>query len=278
LIEFTHRMMSGIALLLVVGLLVWAWRSYPRKHPVRLGATLSMVFIVTEALVGAGLVLFELVAENDTIARAVWMAAHLVNTFLLLAALTLTAWWASGGNAIQSQQLGSTGLLLLVGLIGTIILGMSGAITALGDTLFPAGSLAEGLSQDTSATAHFLIRLRLLHPTIAVMASVYLIIVAGWIASRNGLDTPRRMARMLSMILVIQLAAGFLNVYLLAPIWMQILHLFLADAVWITLILFTAVVLSRDRLAQESGFHNPNRYRLTEIHLTPVVLHHCLCC
>lgn len=251
LIEFTHRMMSGIALLLVVGLFIWAWRSFPKGHAVRLGATLSMVFIITEALVGAGLVLFELVAENDSIARAVWMAAHLVNTFLLLAALTLTAWWASGGKAIELKHRGVTGWLLLVGLIGTIILGMSGAITALGDTLFPAGSLAEGLRQDTSATAHFLIRLRLLHPTIAVLTSVYLIIVAGRIASGNRSDTPRRTARFLSVILVIQLTAGFLNVYLLAPIWMQILHLFLADAVWITLILFTAMVLGRDRTVQE---------------------------
>lgn len=257
LIEFTHRMMSGIALLLVLGLFLWAWRSFPRRHPVRLGATLSMVFIITEALVGAGLVLFELVAENDSSARAIWMAAHLVNTLLLLATLTLTVWWASGGKAIDLNQQGPIGWLLLIGLIGTIILGISGAITALGDTLFPARSLAEGLSQDTSPTAHFLIRLRLLHPTIAVMTGAYLIIVTGWIASRNRSDTARRLARLLSGIVVIQLAAGVLNVYLLAPIWMQILHLFLADAVWITLILFTASVLSRDRLAQESVVPQP---------------------
>lgn len=252
LIEFTHRIMSGIALLLVLGLFLWAWRSFPRRHPVRLAATLSMVFIITEALVGAGLVLFELVAENDSIARAIWMAGHLVNTFLLLAALTLTAWWATGGEASDLHQWGQIGWLLLVGLIGTIVLGVSGAITALGDTLFPTRSLAEGLSQDMSPTAHFLVRLRVLHPTIAVMTGVYLIIVAGWIASSNRSDDTRRLARILSATVVIQLAAGVVNIYLLAPIWMQILHLFLADAVWITLILFTANVLGRDRLAQES--------------------------
>ncbi|MCB0131087.1 MAG: COX15/CtaA family protein, partial [Caldilineaceae bacterium] len=86
LIEFSHRITSGIALIAVVVLLIWALRSYPRGHRVRRGAQASMFFMFTEALVGAGLVLFEYVAHNVSIARAYWMAGHLMNTFLLLAA------------------------------------------------------------------------------------------------------------------------------------------------------------------------------------------------
>ena len=64
LVEFTHRLSSGAAFLLVVGMLVWAWRIFPRRHRVRAAAIFSMIFMITEAFVGAGLVLFELVADN----------------------------------------------------------------------------------------------------------------------------------------------------------------------------------------------------------------------
>src|SRR5689334_1454626 len=93
LVEFTHRLSSGVALLTVAGLLVWALRIYPRGHVARRGAQLAMLFMVSEALVGAGLVLFKLVADNDSLYRAVAIVVHLANTFLLLASITLTAWW-----------------------------------------------------------------------------------------------------------------------------------------------------------------------------------------
>ena len=106
IIEFTHRITSGVSLLLVVGLLVWAFRAYPRGHSVRLGAVLSMIFIVTEALIGAVLVLFSWVAKNESTGRVISVALHQTNTFLLLALLTLTAWWASGGTPMRLKGQG----------------------------------------------------------------------------------------------------------------------------------------------------------------------------
>src|SRR5829696_8162535 len=61
LIEFTHRATSGLALLAVVALVAWVFQAFPRRHPARKGAASSLVLILTEAAVGAGLVLFELV-------------------------------------------------------------------------------------------------------------------------------------------------------------------------------------------------------------------------
>ena len=244
LIELTHRATSGVALLLVVGLFVAALRTYRRGDPVRLGATASLVFMLLEALIGAGLVLFSLVADNASIARALFLSVHLINTFLLVAALTLTAWWASGGGAIRLRGQGSVSWALLLGCLATLVLGASGAVTALGDTLFPAGSLAEGLRQDFSPTAHLLIRLRLLHPTIAIAVGVYLVAAAGLAARARPGAATRRWARAIVLLFAVQLAAGALNVLLLAPIWMQIVHLLLADLVWITLVLLTASVLS----------------------------------
>lgn len=246
LIEFTHRLSSGVAFLLVIGLLVWAWRAFPKGSFVRKGAAFSMVFMITEALVGAGLVLLELVAENDSIARAVSISIHLVNTFLLLACLTLTAWWSSGGKPIDLT--GKTSYLWLLGLafISMLVLGISGALTALGDTLFPVSSLTEGLIQDFSPSAHFLVRLRLLHPTIAVLVGVYLIVISGVIAFRQSSLNQKLLRRMLTLLVVLQLLAGLVNVYLLAPVWMQLVHLLLSDLIWITLVIFAVETLSPD--------------------------------
>lgn len=250
MVEFTHRLSSGAAFLLVVGMLIWAWRIYPRGHRVRTGAIYAMVFMVTEALVGAGLVLFELVADNTSSARALSVSVHLVNTFILLACVALTAWWASGGKPIAIRWGDIVVWLLLIGFIGVLILGMSGALTALGDTLFPVNSIEEGLRQDFSSTAHFLVRLRILHPTIAVIAAVYLIFVINWISSKISQGKNRQIGWALISLLVVQLLAGLLNVFLLAPVWLQMVHLLLSDLIWISLVLYAAVTLGRGENAR----------------------------
>jgi heme A synthase len=167
------------------------------------------------------------------------MALHLVNTFLLLASLALTAWWSRDDR--QYFPLENRYFLpgLIVGALGIIFLGVSGALNALGDTLFPADTLVQGVQQDFSPTAHFLIRLRLLHPTIATFVSVYLIILVSLIRMTITQPIGFFFARSLVVLLVVQLGVGLLNVVLLAPIWMQLLHLLLADLLWITLILFS---------------------------------------
>jgi heme A synthase len=245
LIEFFHRLTSGMALLLVIGLLVWAFRAYPKRHRVRWAAGFAMLFMVTEALVGAGLVLFKLVADNASMARALWMAVHLLNTFLLLASLTLTAWWSSGSPGIQLKERKVLGSLLGLGLAGVLVLGISGAVTALGDTLFTAGSLAEGLRQDFSPTAHLLIRLRLLHPVIAVSVASYLILVAIWLSSSHRVLAIKTLAQVLILLLAVQLVVGALNVALLAPVGIQLVHLLTSDLIWIMLVLLTVSALAR---------------------------------
>jgi len=252
IIELTHRVTSGAALLLVVGLFVWSLRAFPKGSPVRVGAGLSLAFMLGEALLGAGLVLFELVAHNDSLTRAFSLAAHLLNTFLLLGALALTGWWASGGSAPEFR--GQTGRLWLLGLgiAGTMLVGMTGAITALGDTLFPAGSLIEGLRQDTSATAHLLVRLRVLHPVLAIGTGLYVLVLAAGFAVRSASPSVGTLARGLGALVLAQWAAGLTNVALLAPVWLQLIHLLLADLVWITLVLLGAALL-----AQPAASHWP---------------------
>jgi heme A synthase len=253
LIEFSHRLSSGLALMAVVALLVLARRATPAGHPARSGAWASLAFMLTEAAIGAGLVLFRLVADNATMARALFMAAHLVNTFVLVACLTLTAYWLSGGLPIRVRGTGWRGAGVALGGVALLITGVSGAVAALGDTLFPAGSLTEALWSDLSTTSHLLIRLRVLHPAIAVGTGLLVIFGASRLLAGDG-DPARPLARAAGVIALVQLAAGFINVMLLAPVWMQILHLLLADLLWIACVLLAARVLARDRtMAARSG-------------------------
>ena len=243
-IEFTHRLLSGGALLLIGTMVIWGFRITDKKHPVRKGLIAAGILILTEALRGAGLVLFEVVEENSSATRAFAVALHLANTFLLVGSLALSAYWASGGSAVQIRGKGIKVWLLVAGLLGMLLIGMSGAVTALGDTLFPVRSLAEGIVADMDPNAHFLVRLRVYHPVIAVLIAGYsLYLVRMLYAQNQGLA--RKLLITLVVIGFVQLSAGLINLLLLAPIAMQLVHLFTADLVWITYILTTAAILAK---------------------------------
>ncbi|MFC1997478.1 COX15/CtaA family protein [Chloroflexota bacterium] len=245
LIEFTHRLTSGLAFLFVLVMLIWALRVYPKGHHVRKASGAAMIFIISESLVGAGLVLFEWVAGNISTERIIVMGIHLLNTHLLLGAIVLAAWWASGGKPLQlSEQSNKLKWRFVISIIGVLVLSMVGAVTALGDTLFPAETLVEGILQDLSPASHFIVRLRIWHPVIAAAVGLYLIKFSFSLASDSRSTWNRRFAIGLGILFAFQLAAGMVNLILLAPVWMQIIHLLLADLVWIFLILLAAETLS----------------------------------
>ena len=172
-IEFTHRIMSGSLLISIFVLLVWGLAKYPKGHYQRIGIIGSAVFIIFEAILGAGLVLFKLVGSNSSIFRAAAVSSHLVNTFLLLGILTLNAFWASGGQKPVIFPFRKDSKLLLLGLIGILFVGVTGAITALGDTLFPSTSVIDSLNGFTKNGLHFLVQLRIYHPVIAIIVGSY---------------------------------------------------------------------------------------------------------
>ncbi len=244
IIEFTHRVTSGIDLALVAFLVIWAFRGFPRRHPVRLGAVLSAVFLMTEALIGAALVLLEHVAKNQSSARGYSLSLHLINTLTLLACLTLTAWWGMGKPGVRVA--GRPGWMAGASLGLVMLLGVSGAIAALGDTLFPARSLSEAFAQDFDPAASIFVRLRILHPIIAALAGSWLVLYAVATAGRRPDLRPR--AWLLLGLVGAQLCAGVTNLLLRAPVWMQMLHLLLADALWISLVLLCAGILKSDEV------------------------------
>ncbi|MEM7028026.1 MAG: COX15/CtaA family protein [Chloroflexota bacterium] len=257
-IEYTHRLTGGLGGLFMIGLVVWAFFIYERKHPVVIAAVISLIFFMIEGGIGAGLVKFELVADNASLARAIAISLHLVNTFILLTFMTLTSWWASGGQAIAWQKWQQEGWLIGLGLLAVILIGATGAVTALGDTLFPDESLAEGLRQDLSPTVHWLKRLRVVHPLIALLTGLLMVQIGIKYRQQTYSVEARRFANGLIVMFVLQLIGGFINVFLLAPVWMQLVHLFMADVVWILLVLLGASVLAETPEQQQKNRH-PHR-------------------
>ncbi|MGH9585191.1 MAG: COX15/CtaA family protein [Bryobacteraceae bacterium] len=236
-IEFTHRAMTGLDTLAVLAMCGWAFALFPRKHAVRRYSVLSVLFLFIEALLGAGLVLLQLVDNNHSSWRAVYLSAHLTNTMLLLAILTTTAWAAS--NGIERIEWRRAPRLLPGALLVVIAISITGTIAALGDTLFPSATLASGMARDFSSTASLLLRLRMIHPAIAVLGAAYLMYVAGWILQRNDSGRLRASAARVLFLTLLQVIAGMVNIALLAPLWMQLLHLFVADVLWISVVVLT---------------------------------------
>jgi heme a synthase len=246
IIEFTHRVSAGaIDSILVLALLVWTWRRTVHGHLARWAAGATIFLTVTEGALGAVLVKFGLTAESRSPLRAPIEALHLSNTLLLLAALAMTAHFLGRRMGCRwrdiriSSPIGTT-----VGMISVMIVGVTGSLAALGDTLFPATSLGNSLRQDfagqLSGESSWLLRWRWTHPTVAILASIFLIWLLIRAARRGGPWDNRRLSALVVALLAAQYVLGALDVWLLAPVWMQVIHLLGADVLWTALVVLTA--------------------------------------
>ncbi|HET7213304.1 MAG TPA: COX15/CtaA family protein [Terriglobia bacterium] len=248
LIEFSHRATSGIDALLVAGLVWMGFRRYERGHGIRRYAAASGFFTFTEALVGAALVLFGDVGNKVSTGRVVVLSIHLVNTFMLLAFLALTAWAASrqlsaDAGALRPHPVAQGKgpyVIYGAGIAGAIAISITGTIAALADTLYPAQSLAGAFRWDFSGATAPILHLRIIHPVIAVMVGGYLLVVAMLTLSTPGPASSKRMARGMAGLILLQFVIGAANIILLTPLYTQLLHLLVADLVWISLVLLTA--------------------------------------
>jgi heme A synthase len=241
LIEFTHRITSGLSLLFTFVLLLWCLRSTSKGDWPRRSAVAAAFLLFNEALLGAGLVLFEYVGVDRSAGRAIFLLLHFGNTLLLVAAFTLTAAWLSSGArrfVVTAQR--HEKVIVTVGLLCVAATGMTGSLAALGDTIFPAASLKASIAQDFSTGSHILLRLRLAHPVIAGIALFYIMWMAYKLLKSHEAS---RTLPYLSTTLIIQFALGVLNVLLLAPVWLQITHLFVAEVLWILLVLASSEIL-----------------------------------
>jgi len=231
LIEFSHRVTSGLDLVLVAVLVYGAFRAFPAGHAARRGAVLSGLFLLSEAGLGASLVLVPRAPL-----QALILAIHLANTLTLLACLALTAWWASGHAPVRLR--GQALWTALASLLTVVAVGMTGAIAAWVESLFPGTTLAAGSARVFDATPNAILRLRGLHTPLAALAGACVLLYA--IARAAGNPRLKKLGYGVALLAAAQVGAGALNLALLAPVWMQIVHLLLADLLWIALVLLCA--------------------------------------
>ena len=209
------------------------------------------MLLLNEAILGALLVKLGYVTGNQSMGRVVVLSIHLSNTLLLLAALTLTAVLLKTGQLTRDlRSRGATAVWTLIGLIATIVVGVSGSLAALGDTLFPSSSLRMAIEQDLAAGSPLLLRLRGLHPASALVAGAFVV----WLLTRARRRGSDRLTTVVLTLLGVQFVLGVVDVVLLAPVWMQIVHLLGADLYWVALVALSAVLLwsplSSDRSIQ----------------------------
>jgi len=241
MIEFTHRVTSGISFFSAVALLVWTFAGTVRGHLARPMAVATVAFTLVEAILGALLVKLGLTAQSQSPLRAPYLALHLTNTLLLLAALTLTAHMLSRRHGYLRNTVRLVAPIgAALGVLIVLVVGVTGSLAALGDTLFPASSLGSALAQDFSAGSGWLVRWRWTHPTVAFLASVFLIWLLVRAAQRTAHWDNRTLSALVLLLLAAQYVLGVLDVVLLAPVWLQVAHLLGADMLWAALVVLTA--------------------------------------
>jgi cytochrome c oxidase assembly protein subunit 15 len=235
-IEFTHRSMSGIGTFLVAALAAWTFYGTVRGHRARRSVLWSVGLLITEALLGAVLVLKHYVENDISVGRIVMQSIHLTNTMLLLAALTITAWFLSQSRGAQEfgRTTGLKGVALLATL-ATLVVTATGSLAALADTLFPAASLGAGLEQDFAGSSPLLVRMRWIHPTASLVGFFCVL----WLTRR----VKSKLSALVLGLFVAQIALGVIDILLLAPTWMQVVHLLGADVYWAALVVLAAEVL-----------------------------------
>jgi cytochrome c oxidase assembly protein subunit 15 len=241
IIEFTHRITAALDLFCVVGLFAWTWRKTVSGHLARWAAGASIFFTLTEGLLGALLVKLGLTADSQSPLRPPFLALHFANTLLLVATLAMAAHFLGRKIGCRWRDVRiSTPVGTTIGMLAVMVVGVTGSLAALGDTLFPATSFRSSLAQDFSADSTWLLRWRWTHPTFAILASIFLIWLLIRAARRNGPWDNRPLSALVVGLLVVQYLLGALDVWLLAPVWMQVIHLLGADVLWSSLVILTA--------------------------------------
>jgi heme a synthase len=240
LIEFSHRLTSGFALVSVVVLVIWAYRVFPKGHGIRQGALLAVVCTIMECAIGAALVLLRMVAANASLSRGLWLAAHLMNTLFLLAALSVTAWLATSSHrpSFPYPQLQRLRQVFGLSTAGFVIAAILGGFAALGDTLVVSTSLTESIRADFSPYSNIFVRLRILHPMVAGALGVCLLVVAFRVTASSWANTfAKRLSAAMAALVILQCSLGIADIALKTPTWLQLLHLLAADLLWIAFVL-----------------------------------------
>ena len=238
LIEFSHRSVSGV--LLVVTLIIFAkTRKFQKESLVRKVTNYLTFFVIFEALIGAVIVIFEWVGLNSSLPRIIAVPIHLVNTFGLLGSYAIL--YKILQDDLQNiKNMFNKNFLLISSLF--LLSGATGSITALADVLFPSASFVEGFLADFDRTSEVLTRLRILHPIISSTLSIVLYVYATGIRKKYNVGV-----KPLQILILTAVFLGVINVLSNIVLPLSILHLAIADFLWISYI-YVSIDLSKNNL------------------------------
>ncbi len=223
--EFFHRATSGLFGLSVLWQVGLSWKKLGARHPACVSAWCAAILTLIEALIGAFLVKKGLVAESREPLRILVMSLHLVNTFLLLAALTMADFWKNASFKCPKAP----GFYDLMGIVLLLVVAALGAMASLAHDWFPSANLLQGLAADFDPQKHWLVRVRIFHPLVAILTTVFLFVGTCYRREHGN----SRESFIFLILLAGQLFVGVLNWALMAPPWSALLHLVLADLIWI---------------------------------------------
>ena len=242
-IELTHRATSGLLLIGVFAMAIWSIRLFEKGHPARKAAIGAFAFTLFSALIGAILVKFKYVTHDASLGRAITMPLHLVNTFALMASLALMVHLARGGQRASFKGQGGLGSAFLWTIGSFFMLGMTGAVSAMGKTAFQtklagANTFLERIQMHVGDQAHPVLKGGLLHPLMAMAAGLILIFTCRLASERRAGDPwVEHWSSLTIWLYVGQMLFGIVNLVASAPVWMQLTHLGLALANWIALVM-----------------------------------------
>ena len=238
LIEFSHRSVSG--LLLVVTLIIFSkTRKFQKGSLVKSVTNYLTFFVIFEAIIGAIIVLFEWVGLNSSLPRIVAVPIHLVNTFGLLGCYAIL-YKIVEDDLKEIKSIFNRNFILISFLF--LLSGATGSITALADVLFPSASFIEGFLEDFDKTSEALTRLRILHPIISSVLSVVLYVYSTRINKKYGVNV-----KILKTFVIVAVLLGVFNVISNIVLPLSILHLAIADFLWISYI-YVSIDLSKNNL------------------------------
>lgn len=220
-IEYAHRAKSGIYGLLHLALMIWVLLTKTASKSFKKISALSFMFTCIEALIGAALVVFGWVDQEESLARMLVMSAHLVNTFILITTLQLSYFLANRQTTLGLREilLGSLKRRDLGPLAALLLIAVTGSWAALSSHLYPATDLWQGILDDFNTESPFFLRIRIVHPIITTILVIYLIRAA-------------RHRRSLLYWTIFSWFWGVATLVSLAPFWMKLSHLLFADILW----------------------------------------------
>jgi heme A synthase len=242
-IEVSHRLMTGLLGFVLIAVFVLVRRHYDKSHRLRRAVFVAGILLIIESLLGASLVLFGWVEFDASIARLIVVPIHLVNTFLLVAAMTAVAFFADGGAGFRVDPKKTLDKVLGGSLLIILIIGATGALNALADTLIKSDALRTAVGDEILVTESVLRQIRTIHPFVAIIGGLALFMLVRYLTAEAS-KRVKLIGLGVQAIIWAQFILGLLNIALNVPLEIQLVHLFVADLLWISFVVIALHLLS----------------------------------